>query len=237
MSRFPVIRALRSLRSFTLIELLVVIAIIGILSSLLLPALAKSKRQAHKTVCLNNLKQLTLTISLAASDDDDRLTWPNWGNPNLRPGWLYGYDGAAGANAFVYTNGVFGKIIQQPKILRCPNEDTNSPLFTARAQKLSSYCMNGATCGYGRARFPCFTLADIRGDGIAFWEQDERTPFYYNDGANFPTEGVSLRHGEGALIGNYAGNAEHISANTWYVEAAETIKNRLWCAPDTSNGR
>lgn len=59
--------------AFTLTELLVVIAIIAILASLLLPALARGKRHALNTACLNNLMQLTLCWTMYTHDHNDTM--------------------------------------------------------------------------------------------------------------------------------------------------------------------
>jgi len=61
------------LRAFTLIELLVVISIIALLIALLIPVLRSARELGHRTVCLSNLRQLTLAWVAYAEEHDSKI--------------------------------------------------------------------------------------------------------------------------------------------------------------------
>lgn len=58
-------------KAFSLTELLVVCAIISILSALLLPSISSCRKRARATVCVNNLRQLSIYMRLYCDENDD----------------------------------------------------------------------------------------------------------------------------------------------------------------------
>ena len=80
--------------AFTLIELLVVMSIIAILVSLILPAMARAKKQARLLVCSSNLREIGHGLTMYAMDNKDHYPdkeavggWkfraaPGYKNPN-----------------------------------------------------------------------------------------------------------------------------------------------------------
>jgi prepilin-type N-terminal cleavage/methylation domain-containing protein len=235
---------MKSQRAFTLVELLVVIAIIGILSALLLPALSKAKQSGYRAVDLNNLKQFGVAVNLVTTDSSDVMPWPNWASGEQAStgpqGWLYTYDTAA-PGQFNVQSGSFWSVLVNTKMFFCPSDDTNSPLFQLRPQKISSYVMNGAVCGYERGSSPPLKLSQLSPAGVAFWECNNATAAdnqtLFNDGASSPDENTSGRHGKVAILGAFDGSASLMRLTDWATQAADGNKNNLWCYPNSANGR
>jgi prepilin-type N-terminal cleavage/methylation domain-containing protein len=226
--------------SFTLIELLVVIAIIGILMALLLSAVSAAKDNAIKAADINNLRQISIALHIYCDDNHGRLPWSNWSSDNWdRTGWLYSWV-TNGANIHDHYNqggGLLWPYLKNPKLYMCPRD---RPPDTNRLVMFSSYMMNAAVSGYGRAIYPCPQLSQMPPDGVVFWETDERYSYLFNDGANTPDQGVTARHDNGGIAATFSGAAEYWKFDAWHElsdqDTGSFQKNRLWCYPNSPDG-
>ncbi len=142
---------------------------------------------------------------------------------------------------------------QSEKAFKCPFDYKGKETFkkgpgapgladwVQRPNQVSSYAMNGTVCSFGNGSYmppnKSQRFVAFKSDDYMFWETGVNNPFWFNDGSNFPSEGIAERHGTGAIIGAFGGHIEFIKIDGYYTLQANTAKNSLWCNPLTANGR
>ena len=126
---------------FTLVELLVVIAIIALLMAIFMPPVKRAREPGRRTVCLGNLKQLSLAWVMYADENDGKLVNGEAGNWNRlipnptppptdicgEPPWLSDIPLQNGnptidrrSQRQKIRDGSLWEYVKNPKIFRCP---------------------------------------------------------------------------------------------------------------------
>jgi prepilin-type N-terminal cleavage/methylation domain-containing protein/prepilin-type processing-associated H-X9-DG protein len=140
----------RHRRGFTLIELLVVIAIIAILAAMLLPALARAKRKAHRTGCLSNFRQTQVAWQMWVDDNDNWMPPGRGSASGLWHGQETSYDRNS-TDMLVYYLASYlsypapSATMREAKVMICPGlvRDTKGPVGTKKAYVRTVPSRNG----------------------------------------------------------------------------------------------
>jgi hypothetical protein len=213
---------------------------------------------------MNNLRQLGAAVGLYGNDNSDYLAFPNWDGDGIyhgvvTPGWLYTGNSITGIPdprayatniSSAYEFGLWFKYIKNPQTYLCPvgveSRSYLSPSPSSRPNRLSTYLMNGAVCGFGYGVANSKITEAFSPNCFLLWEADENSlgfgnpgAFTYSSGSSAPSliSGVGCLHtpaaGEVLCV---SGNVELMSLRAIETEEAAAGRSLAWWSPFSRNG-
>lgn len=206
-----------------------VVATIAVLAALLLPALSKSKSRTQSTICVNNLRQLSICWHLYASDYNDLLV-PNNNIAGKAPGssWCQG-TGILETNTALIEAGLLFNYIRLTPLYRCPADQatvvslSGDPLSELRLRSYNlSQSLNGDPSDWLASHIPNFyKFSQIKDPApaqcLVFIDENEHTMLDSHFGmptANYGNTNQwwdmpSSRHNRGANLAFADSHVEH----------------------------
>ena len=207
---------LSPIAAFTLIELLVVIGIIAILAGMLLPSLARAKESGRRISCVNNLRQMAISLTMYAGD--------NAGNYPPRT------SGGSAAAPDPRWPGRLRNYYRDLAILVCPSDGPPAPATITTSLDPAdasprTYIINGWNDAFGTSFSDVLVDQSLRestiampSDTIFFGEKITNSIHYYMD--LFEDKGNDFQQLNQALHSTHAGsNYSFADGSVRYLQA------------------
>jgi len=172
-------------RAFTLIELLVVIAIIALLMAILMPALQRVKNQAKGTLCVQNLKTLSLAWFMYKDDNDDELVKGTTGSSD--GSWVSRPQDNATIEQkkeALRNGALFPYVSNTVDVYRCPADlrQKDPRVYAFRSYSIAGG-MNGVNPAGGWQIYPIIKYSEIKRPASKYVFLEEADPRGYNRGS------------------------------------------------------